>query len=79
MCRFGFTRIELLVVIAIIVILAAMLLPELASAKKRTKRVAYTNNSKQRMLASLMYASDTPVTSECLELRLLAVRCFSEG
>jgi len=56
-----------------------MLLPELASAKKRTKRVACTNNIKQQMVASLMYASDTPVTSECLELRLLAVRCFSEG
>jgi len=54
----AFTLIELLVVIAIIAILAAILFPVFAAAKRSAKTTTAVSNSKQIGLAYIMYTND---------------------
>lgn len=54
----AFTLVELLVVIAIIAILAALLLPALAAAKEKARRVKCSGQIRQLILAVHMYGND---------------------
>jgi prepilin-type processing-associated H-X9-DG protein len=54
----GFTLVGLLVIIAVLAILAAMLLPALASAKRKASRINCVNNLKQDAIAFRLWEGD---------------------
>jgi general secretion pathway protein G len=54
----GFSLIELLAVMAIIALLACLLLPAMATATGKGRRLACENNLKQLVTAAQMYAAD---------------------
>jgi prepilin-type N-terminal cleavage/methylation domain-containing protein len=56
--RFAFTLVELLVVVAIIAVLAALLLPAFARAKRKADNITCISQLKQLGVATRLYAED---------------------
>jgi prepilin-type processing-associated H-X9-DG protein len=54
----GFTKVELLVVIGVLALVAALLLPALAAAKRKTARIGCVNCLKQINIAFRMWEGD---------------------
>src|ERR1035438_7305571 len=54
----GFTLVGLIIIVAVLAILAAMLFPALASAKRKAKRIQCVNNLKQDGLAFRLWEGD---------------------
>src|SRR5687768_6672894 len=54
----GFTLIELLAVIGVISLLVSLLLPALAKAKEKSRRIACVSNLRQVALGARLYMDD---------------------
>lgn len=54
----GFTLLELLIVVAVLVLLAAVLLPALSSARESARRIRCTSNLRQTQQSAQMFVTD---------------------